>query len=178
MTDRETDRWEKWVEQTMQHASLHEPPRTVLNRAIALGEGLVRPAGILRRWAECIMDTALQPAPVGVRKAAAGAERRILYKIVENEPSVEIGQIDLRLVRKSTGHVELTGQFLPPPTGGTVIISAGNLRRKSHLEPSGEFRFNKLPTKTEFVKLELLTETNPSLIIEKVPTDPSPEDCD
>lgn len=116
---------------------LIEPPRDVVARAVALGQGAERrPSGLAGWLHRLAFDSALTPAVAGVRGGPVEGERRLLYELDGGEVP---RQLDVRL-RHVSGTVEIVGQLLPPLDGAWVEFRLGRNRTKASLGSHGEFQ--------------------------------------
>lgn len=148
---------------------LREPPRDVLQRAIALSSRLPQPAPSLAFWLVTLLfDSALQPAPAGLRSAGS-AERRVLYEARPGGQGGSSHQIDLRLRREPGGSVEILGQCLPPMAAATVEVRSGRTRHEAAVDDAGEFLVRGVQARGAALALTLVVAGKAALVIDELP---------
>lgn len=141
------------LDELLRAPHLVEPPRDVLQRAIALGERLPQPVRLrdAAKWlVDLVFDSGREPLPVGVR-GGGGAERRLLFEARLGDDTPH--QVDLRLRRTAAGRIDVTGQCLPPWPGARV--EAGGGRHRAELGEGGEFLLRGLAARGGGLKLVL-----------------------
>jgi hypothetical protein len=167
MSKRDRDEsWENWVGEALPGRHLRMPPAGTLRRALALGGGLKSRPSAASWVVELLFDSAAQPLPAGVRGTGAG-HRRLLYQ-ARTTPGEEV-QLDLRVRREAGGTFELTGQVLPPWSGGRIVARLGKTTRKQPLGDGGEFVVRRLPARAETLTLEISTDAGDELVVPDIP---------
>ena len=161
------------LEVRLRGRNLHEPPRGVLQRAIALGDALPERRGsAVVRWLQVVFDSGREPLPAGIRGGVA-AERRLLYQVGSGAGGEF--QVDLRVTRERGGLIAITGQLLPPfPAGGEIEIRQGRTRRSVPVQAGGEFLFRGLRLRDSGpIELEVRGEDGTRVGIRELPLPPA-----
>lgn len=132
---------------------LHEPPSGTLRRALALGAALEKAPTFAEWVVSLLFDSSAQPVPVGVRKGAAGAERRLLFAL--NAGAGVERRVDVRVRWEPKGTLEIAGQVLPPADALGVEAVVARRRVRAEVGAAGEFLLRGIAARGASVSLVL-----------------------